>query len=83
MDKSVPRLLSLVPFPAVPPALPPGHSPLLWSFPASESGRIKGANVFSKGILLPLHLPTLGVLGEAGVDSILGPLFTRVQAPAY
>lgn len=66
VDKSVPRMVSLLPFPALSPALPPGPSPLLWSSPASESGGVKGANVFSKGFLLPLHLPTLGVLGEAG-----------------
>lgn len=63
-----------------PPALAPGSSPL-WSFPASGSGGIEGANALPKGCcLLPLHLSTLRFLGEAE-DRVPGPPFTQVQVP--
>lgn len=63
--------------------LPPGSSLPLWSFPASGSGSgggIKEADALSEGCLLPLHLPILGILGDAG-GRVQGLLFTRVEAP--
>lgn len=43
-------------------------------------GGIKEADALSEGCLLLLHLPALGILGEAG-GRVPGLLFTRVEAP--
>lgn len=43
-------------------------------------GGIKEADALSEGCLLPLHLPILGILGDAG-GRVQGLLFTRVEAP--
>lgn len=60
--------------------LPPGSSPFFVFFLASGPGEIKLANAQTKGGLLALHVPTLGVLGKVR-GWALEPLFTQVQAP--
>lgn len=60
--------------------LPPGSSPFFVFFLASGPGEIKLANAQTKGSLLALHAPTLGVLGKVR-GWALEPLFTQVQAP--
>lgn len=59
-DKSVPRMVSLLPFPALSPALPPGPSPLLWSFQLQNLGESRGPMCFLRASCCLYISPPLG-----------------------